>query len=62
MKPRAKRRRWPPRVEDCENWIPMSVGGHCFACGRRNGYPYRAWPSKQCRNFKPKSDPPEVQG
>jgi len=46
-------------VEDCENWRPFNVvrGNNCWACGQRNGYPFRAQPDKKCMNFNPKKKP-----
>ncbi len=40
-------------VEWCKNWeqLYMSRGMHCFNCWRRNGYPFRAQPSKACKNY-----------
>jgi hypothetical protein len=40
-------------VEDCENWLEISIvqGGHCFNCVNRNGYPWRSRPTDACENF-----------
>lgn len=40
-------------VEDCENWLEMSMvpGGHCYNCANREGYPWRARPTDGCENF-----------
>ena len=41
------------QVEDCANWLEISMvqGGHCYNCASRDGYPWRARPSKGCAKF-----------
>jgi hypothetical protein len=43
-------------VEQCENWFEISMvqGHHCWNCVHRNGYPYRAQPSRACSRFLPR--------
>lgn len=40
-------------VEDCENWLEISMvsGGHCFNCVNRDGYPWRSRPGNPCTRF-----------
>lgn len=40
-------------VENCKNWTQISLarGNHCWNCAKRNGFPYRAQPDKNCDNF-----------
>jgi hypothetical protein len=42
-------------VEQCKNWHEISIvqGHHCWNCAYRDGYPYRAQPDKQCKNYAP---------
>ena len=42
-----------PEVEDCANWLEVSIvqGGHCYNCASRDGYPWRARPSEACTRF-----------
>jgi hypothetical protein len=42
-------------VEKCNNWTEVSIikGHHCWNCAKRNGYPWRAQPDKQCENYSP---------
>jgi hypothetical protein len=42
-------------VEKCKKWVEISMvqGHHCFNCANRNGFPYRAQPSRACANFEP---------
>ena len=41
-------------VEYCENWKTVIAyeGAHCFNCQNRYGFPYRAQPDINCKNFK----------
>ena len=42
-----------PQVENCANWLEISMvqGGHCYNCANRDGYPWRARPSEACTRF-----------